>query len=162
MFGLAQQFELDTTVLEQAYRQVQQQVHPDKFATATETEKRVAMQWATLANEAYQTLKSPLKRARYLCELHGVDLQLESNTAMPAAFLMRQMAWREQLEQASGQAAPLNQLALDLQQSRQQCLTEVANLLGQKNYLASAEKLRQWIFIDKLISEVIDAQAQVS
>ena len=57
MFGLAQQFELDTTVLEQAYRQVQQQVHPDKFATATETEKRVAMQGATLANEAYQTLK---------------------------------------------------------------------------------------------------------
>jgi molecular chaperone HscB len=162
LFGLAQQFEIDTTVLEQAYRQVQQQVHPDKFATATETEKRVAMQWATLANEAYQTLKSPLKRARYLCELHGVDLQLESNTAMPAAFLMQQMAWREQLEQANGQAAPLNQLALDLQQSRQQCLAEVANLLQQKNYLASAEKLRQWIFIDKLISEVIDAQAQVS
>ncbi len=162
MFGLPPSFELDTTALEQAYRQVQQQVHPDKFATASEAEKRVAMQWATLANEAYQTLKSPLKRARYLCELHGVDLQLESNTAMPAAFLMQQMAWREQLEQANGQAAPLNQLALDFQQSRQQCMAEATHLLGQRNYWASAEKLRQWIFIDKLISEVIDAQAQVS
>jgi molecular chaperone HscB len=159
LLGLPLQFELDSTALEQAYRQVQQQVHPDKFATASDVEKRVAMQWATRANEAYQTLKSPLKRARYLCELQGIDLQLESNTAMPAAFLMQQMAWREQLEQANGQAASLNQLALDLQAARQQLQTEVASLLAQANYLATAEKLRQWMFLDKLASEVVDAQA---
>ena len=58
------------------------------------------MQWATRANEAYQTLKKPLKRAAYLCELNGVDLQTESNTAMPPDFLMQQMEWREALDDA--------------------------------------------------------------
>src|SRR6476619_4489228 len=59
-----------------------------RFNNATHAEKRVAMQWATRANEAYQTLKNPHKRAQYLCELHGVDLQTESNTTMPSEFLM--------------------------------------------------------------------------
>ncbi|MFX8879608.1 Fe-S protein assembly co-chaperone HscB, partial [Acinetobacter baumannii] len=85
MFGLIPAFALDMAALDTAYRQVQSRVHPDKFANSSDTEKRVAMQWATRANEAYQTLKNPLKRASYLCELNGVDLQTESNTSMPAA-----------------------------------------------------------------------------
>src|SRR5579872_2769248 len=100
LFKLPQQFTVDASALDQAYRQVQSQVHPDKFVSGSDTEKRVAMQWATRANEAYQTLKSPLKRASYLCELQGVDLETESNTAMPRAFLMQQMEWRELLDDA--------------------------------------------------------------
>src|ERR1700712_5511738 len=100
LFHLPAQFDVDTAALDQAYRDVQGQVHPDKFVNATDAEKRVAMQWATRANEAYQTLKNPQKRAQYLCELNGVDLQTESNTAMPMAFLMQQMEWREELGDA--------------------------------------------------------------
>ncbi|MFA9216411.1 MAG: Fe-S protein assembly co-chaperone HscB, partial [Sphingomonadaceae bacterium] len=100
LFQLPQRFALDTSALDVAYRDVQGRVHPDKFVNATDAEKRVAMQWATRANEAYQTLKNPQKRAQYLCELHGVDLQTESNTAMPMAFLMQQMEWREALGEA--------------------------------------------------------------
>jgi len=69
LFHLPQRFAIDTSALEKAYREVQSRVHPDKFARATNAEKRVAMQWATRANEAYQTLKNPFKRAAYLCEL---------------------------------------------------------------------------------------------
>ena len=76
LFHLPQQFAVDLKALDQAYRDVQNQVHPDKFARSPDAEKRVAMQWATRANEAYQTLKSPLRRATYLCELHGVDGEL--------------------------------------------------------------------------------------
>ncbi len=86
LFQLPQQFSLDMSQLDRAYHEVQNQVHPDKFVQAGDAEKRVAMQWATRANEAYQTLKKPLKRATYLCELQGVDLQTESNTSMPASF----------------------------------------------------------------------------
>src|SRR5687767_2342346 len=100
LFHLPQRFAVDPAALDAAYREVQNRVHPDKFTTATDTEKRVAMQWATRANEAYQTLKSPFRRAAYLCELNGIDLQTESNTAMPADFLMQQMEWREALEEA--------------------------------------------------------------
>src|SRR5690606_31603262 len=100
LFHLPVSFAVDMAQLARSYHEVQGRVHPDRFAHASETEKRVAMQWATRANEAYQTLRDPFKRAAYLCELHGVDLQTESNTAMPAAFLMQQMEWREALDDA--------------------------------------------------------------
>jgi molecular chaperone HscB len=99
LFNLPLQFAVDAQALESAYRDVQNRVHPDKYVSATDAE-RVAMQWATRANEAYQTLKNPQQRAQYLCELAGVDLQTESNTAMPMAFLMQQMEWREELGDA--------------------------------------------------------------
>ena len=95
LFHLPQQFTLNQADLDAAFREVQTRVHPDKFVQASDAEKRVAMQWSTRANEAYQTLKKPLQRATYLCELQGIDLQTESNTNMPAAFLMQQMEWRE-------------------------------------------------------------------
>src|SRR3954462_3060365 len=101
LFHLPQRFAIDTAALDAAYHEVQNQVHPDKFINATDSEKRVAMQWATRANEAYRTLKSPFKRAAYLCELNGIELQTESNTAMPREFLMQQMEWREALEDAN-------------------------------------------------------------
>ena len=95
LFQLPARFDVDMDALDAAYREVQGRVHPDRFVNASDAEKRVAMQWATRANEAYQTLKNPMLRARYLCELNGVDLQTESNTAMPMDFLMEQMEDRK-------------------------------------------------------------------
>ncbi|WP_163768973.1 Fe-S protein assembly co-chaperone HscB, partial [Providencia stuartii] len=76
------------------------EVHPDRFASEGAAAQRVAMQWAMRVNEGYQRLKDPLKRAAYLCELRGAPVQAENNTAMPPAFLMQQMAWREALDDA--------------------------------------------------------------
>jgi len=106
LFQLPARFDLDMGALDAAYRDVQGRVHPDRFVNAGNAEKRVAMQWATRANEAYQTLKNPQKRAQYLCELNGVDLQTDSNTAMPMAFLMQQMEWREALGEAARPRMP--------------------------------------------------------
>ena len=100
LFQLPIIFDIDRVELDLAYRQVQSKVHPDKFVNASDAEKRVAMQWATQANEAYQTLKNPLLRAIYLCNLHDVDLQTESNTSMPSSFLMQQMERREAFDSA--------------------------------------------------------------
>src|SRR5258708_21445700 len=91
LLGLPVRFAVDAALLERGYRGLQSQVHPDRFATATEAERRVAMQWATRANEAYRTLRDPLERARYLLHLRGYDTEEESNTAMPADFLLPQM-----------------------------------------------------------------------
>jgi molecular chaperone HscB len=88
LFGLAPVFRLDEAALESAYREVQTQVHPDRYAHLSDTEKRVSMQWATRVNEAYRTLRTPLLRACYLLQLNGVDPGLETNTAMLPAFLM--------------------------------------------------------------------------
>jgi molecular chaperone HscB len=95
LFGLSPSYQLDSAQLEQQYRVLQALVHPDKFAHASVAEQRVAMQRATWVNEAYQTLRKPINRARYFLSLCGVDTQEETNTAMPLDFLMAQMEWRE-------------------------------------------------------------------
>src|SRR5258705_13039201 len=100
IFGVPARLEMDLEALETRYRELQREVHPDRFASASQAEQRVSMQLATRVNEAYHTLKSPLTRAGYLLQLQGVDPEFETNTAMPAEFLAGQMEKRELLEQA--------------------------------------------------------------
>ena len=156
LFGMTPRFTIDASVLDAAYRDLQGRVHPDKFAAASDAEKRVAMQWATRANEAYQTLKSPLKRAGYLCELNGIDLAIESNTQMPTAFLMQQMAWREALEEArdTKDLTALEGVESELRAARAQQLADIAALLDDAQYATAGERVRQLMFIEKFGDEV--------
>ena len=156
LFGMTPRFTIDASVLDAAFRDLQGRVHPDKFAAASDAEKRVAMQWATRANEAYQTLKSPLKRASYLCELNGIDLAIESNTHMPTAFLMQQMAWREALEEArdTKDLSALEGVESELRAARAQQLADIAALLDDAQYATAGERVRQLMFIEKFGDEV--------
>ena len=104
LFGLPQRHALDRTELDARRRDLQARVHPDRFASEGAAAQRLAMQWAVRVNEAYQRLKDPLSRAAYLCELRGVPIDAERNTAMPTDFLMQQLQWREALDDASGPA----------------------------------------------------------
>ncbi|MBC7514279.1 MAG: Fe-S protein assembly co-chaperone HscB [Herminiimonas sp.] len=159
LFHLPQNFTIDATALDAAYHAVQNQVHPDKFSTASDAEKRVAMQWATRANEAYLTLKSPLKRATYLCELHGIDLQTESNTSMPTVFLMQQMEWREALDDARaacarGDDAALEMLDAALREARSTQIAQIAASLDAQDFATAALDVRKLMFIEKFGDEV--------
>jgi molecular chaperone HscB len=156
LFDLPAKFDIDMTALDTAYRDVQGRVHPDRFVNAGDTEKRVAMQWATRANEAYQTLKNPLKRARYLVELHGVDLQTESNTSMPMDFLMQQMEWREALgdARAAKDAKALDDIDVQLKQERKTRLGKIGRELDAAQYEEAAQDIRALMFIDKFGDEV--------
>ncbi|MEB0134782.1 Fe-S protein assembly co-chaperone HscB [Actimicrobium sp. CCC2.4] len=158
LFHLSQRFGIDMAALDQAYRDVQGQVHPDKFVNGSDAEKRVAMQWATRANEAYQTLRHPLKRAAYLCELNGVDLQVESSTAMPMAFLMQQMEWREALEdvRAARDLAALERLDDELRQAWNGQVDRIAALLDGGDFEAAAQVVRELMFLDKFRAEIAD------
>ncbi|MBV7535506.1 Fe-S protein assembly co-chaperone HscB [Duganella sp. sic0402] len=156
LFNLPQQFAVDAGALDSAYRDVQSRVHPDKFVNATDAEKRVAMQWATRANEAYQTLKNPQKRAQYMCELHGVDLQTESNTAMPMAFLMQQMEWREELgdARAGKDSDALESLDKQLRNARKEQLAQIEQQINAGDYAAAAQGVRALMFLEKFGEEV--------
>ncbi|RJG07996.1 Fe-S protein assembly co-chaperone HscB [Noviherbaspirillum cavernae] len=156
LFHLPQRFDIDMTALDKAYHEVQNQVHPDKFAHASDAEKRVAMQWATRANEAYKTLKSPFGRAAYLCELNGVDLQIESNTAMPGAFLMQQMEWRESLEDAKAakDIGVLERLEAELRGARKKEVEQIGKLLDANDFHAAAQGVRQLMFLEKFGDEI--------
>ncbi|OJI05032.1 Fe-S protein assembly co-chaperone HscB [Polynucleobacter sp. MWH-Adler-W8] len=159
-FGLNQQFNIDLPALEQAYLAIQKEVHPDRHARGSDTEQRLAMQMATLANTALQTLKSPIQRGLYICQLHGVDAKLETNTAMPAAFLMRQMDWRESLDEQAENLPALDALMTEVEESKQETLAEIAQAIdGAKNYARAAELLRGLLFIDKFAVELDDTIA---
>lgn len=160
LFGLPARFALDAAALERAYREIQAAVHPDRFAHASEAERRASMQWATHVNEAYQTLRSPIKRAAYLLRRRGIDPQFETNTAMPPEFLLEQMEWREAVEEASGSA---DVRALDRLSSR--LGAELTHLYGdigvqfdeRGDIAAAAETLRKLMFLEKVGSEIGDA-----
>lgn len=159
LFGLPRRQEIDVTRLETLYRDVQTKVHPDKYAHLSDSEKRQAMEWATRVNEAYLTLKDPLKRARYLLELAGHDVRLETNTAMPVEFLMAQMELREAVAAAKDRG---DIDALDTQHRRlkKDIRGEYATLqtvLDAGDHGRAGELVRQLMFQEKLLHEIGDA-----
>ena len=157
LFNLEPQFQIDLAQLEQAYRALQAQVHPDKFSSGSDAERRLSMQCSTHVNEAYQTLKTPLNRARYLLSLHGIDTQEDTNTAMPAQFLMEQMEWREAISAANHLPA-LDQLSGKLREAMQTLLAEVGQRIDeQHDYTGAAETVRKLRFFDKLREAINDA-----
>jgi molecular chaperone HscB len=160
LFGLPAQYRIDAQALEAAYRQVQQRVHPDKFVSAPDAERRTAMQWASAANEGYKALRHPVLRARHLLTLHGHDLKAESNTAMPAGFLMQQLEWREALDDArhEGNGARLMALEDDVKEAATSKIDHIARLLDDAHdYAAATVATRELMFIDKFKSDVADA-----
>ncbi|MEY4765251.1 MAG: hypothetical protein RI907_1924 [Pseudomonadota bacterium] len=163
LLGLPRAFTLDRAKLDAAWKELQARVHPDRFAAEGAAAQRVAMQWAVRVNEAHQRLKDPLKRAAYLCELAGVSVQAENNTAMPGAFLMQQMQWREALEEASG-VADIEALSDEVRGHRKARLAQVAQLLdaaapAADAVRAAAQEVRALMFIDRLGDE-IDARLE--
>lgn len=161
LFDLPRQQGLDADRLESLYRDIQSKVHPDKHAHLADSDKRLAMQWATHVNEAYQTLKDPLKRARYLLQLAGHDVALESNTAMPTEFLMAQMALRETVAAAkdAGDAERLDALHRSLRKEITGEYAQLEQALDANELARAAALVRQLMFQEKLFQEIDDALA---
>lgn len=156
LFGLPERFSIDAAALDAKWKQLQGAAHPDRFATETAAAQRVAMQWAMRINEGYRRLKDPLARAAYLCALHGADIEAESNTAMPAAFLMQQMEWRDELSDAktldavdalSGQVVASRNATLNSLQGQ---IDDVATT----DWRAVAGTVRGLMFVDKFMRDI--------
>ena len=164
LFGLPMSFALDAERLDKAYRDIQAEIHPDRFAHAGESEQRLAMQWTTRVNEAYQTLKKPFERARYLLSLNGVDAMDAKNTSMPSDFLMQQMEWREALEDARSDkdVAALESLEGVLRDEARNLRARLGNLLDERHdYAQAGDTLRKLRFMDKLQEEIGNAYEDI-
>lgn len=157
IFNLPQQFEIDQKVLETNFRKIQSESHPDRFVTASSSEKLASMQTATLANEAYLTLKNPANRAKYLLALHGINATDEANTRMPADFLMQQMEWREAIDDAKAEKniSALEKLLQEMQLEAKHLQAHLTKLLDvEKDYASAMDDTRKLIFIDKVCADI--------
>ena len=154
LFDTAPRFTQDRAALDARWRVLQAEVHPDRFAAEGTAAQRVAMQWAVRVNEAYQRLKDPLKRAAYLCELNGAAIDAENNTAMPTAFLMQQMEWRETLDDAHT-IDDVDALLQRVTDHRRAALAQLeATLDRDHDYAAAAQQVRALMFVERFAQDI--------
>ncbi len=154
LFGLPLTFAQDRAAIDARWKDLQREAHPDKFAAQGAAAQRLAMQWSVRINEAYQRLKDPLKRAAYLCELHAAPVNAENNTAMPAAFLMQQMQWREDLEAAS-KPEEVDQISAQLSSSLREQLLKCEHLIDvEHDFKAAVAQVRVLMFLDRFSADV--------
>lgn len=154
LFGVPRRFEQDASALDARWRTLLGEAHPDRFVSDGAQAQRLAMQWAVRINEAHRRLKDPLKRAAYLCELHGSPINAEDNTAMPNGFLVQQMEWREALDEASG-LAEVEALASAVAAHRDRALNELRGLIDdQQDPAAAAQQVRALMFVERFAHDV--------
>ena len=154
LFGLPQRQAQERAALDAQWRRLQEQVHPDRFAAEGPAAQRIAMQWAVRVNEAYRRLKDPLARAAYLCELAGVPVDAGNNAAMPADFLMQQMAWREALDEAEG-APAVGVLADEVAAARAALLAQLGRTLDdERDFERAAQQVRALMFVERFAHDV--------
>ena len=154
LFAVPPRFAQDAAQLDARWKELQRQVHPDKFAAQGAAAQRVAMQWSARINEAYRRLKDPLQRAAYLCELNGAPIDAESNTAMPAEFLMQQMELREAVDDAVD-AAAMDEIGRQSATLKREMLLKLEQQMdAQHDWPAAAQTVRALMFLDRLAGDI--------
>ena len=154
LFALPRRYAIDLETLDERRRTLLAQTHPDRHAAQGAAAQRVAMQWSVRINQAWRRLRDPLQRAAYLCELGGVPVGLADNTAMPTAFLLQQMQWRESLADAHD-AATVAALAAEVDAVERESLQRLQRQIDDEQDLAAAAAtLRALMFVTRFRSEV--------
>jgi len=157
LFGLPPRYRFDAAELDTAYRALQTQVHPDRFAAAGESERRLALQSSARVNEAYRALKDPVGRAQYLLSLHGVDATSETDTALPIDFLERQLERREAVDDAriAGDTGRLETLLAEVRTEIAALEPALADTLDKQQSWESARAgVRELQFLSKLAADI--------
>ena len=151
IFNLPEKFDIDLTVLQENYREIQKKIHPDKFTTSTENEKIQSMIKSTQINDAYKTLKLPLKRASYITSLHTDDKKI----ILPPEFLMQQMEWEEYFESIQTKKEKVNEFDSLIKNKKDDFIGLLQNQIDQKkDWDAAAITIHKLQFIEQLINKI--------
>ncbi len=157
LFGLEPRFGLAGERRPRGTRTLQTKVHPHRYAGAGAADRRAALQWATLANEAYQVLSSPVRRAAYLCERNGVPVSGDTGRAVPPDFLALQLEWRQALEEIRqhGNSGQLDGLRAEATAASEQELRHLESKIDiEHDFVGAADSVRRLMFIEKFIKEL--------
>ena len=151
LFNLPEKFQIDSVKLQENYRSIQKEIHPDRFATSTENEKVQSMIKSTQVNDAYQTLKSTTKRAKYILSLHK---SVEKIT-LPPDFLMQQMEWEEHLEDIEKNNKELDQFKLAINKKyKEYSLLLSKQIDNDQNWNEAAITIDKLYFVEKLLHKI--------
>jgi len=151
LFNLPEKFQIDSVKLQENYRSIQKEIHPDRFATSTEIEKTQSMIKSTQVNDAYQTLKSTIKRAKYILSLHK---SIEKITLSPD-FLMQQMEWEEHLEDIKKNNKELDQFKLVINKKYEEYSLLLSKQIdNDQNWNEAAITIDKLYFVEKLLHKI--------
>jgi molecular chaperone HscB len=159
IFNIPVSFDVDTAQLSEVYRELQKEVHPDKFVNAGEQQSRLAVQVASLVNQAFDTLKLPVSRANYLLKLAGLDIDHEQDTTMDPMFLMEQMELREEIESVRSKSDPLDEIDRLMKQVKNtlaDVMQSYSSAYQKENYSEAHEWSRKMQFLNKNTQELDD------
>ena len=163
LLNLPEAFVVDLKKLDQHYQAVQKEIHPDRFASLNDEAKMESVKKTAQVNDAYQTLKSSIRRAEYLLHLYGFDINDEKYTAVPQDFLLQQMEWREELETHIKNKEALEKLALEVAIRKNEKIDLLPTYFDKKNNLPEAIKItRELNFIEKIEQHISDALIEIS
>ena len=157
LFGLPARYRIEAAALDGAYRKLQTEVHPDRFAAASDADRRAALQASARVNEAYRALKDPVQRAQYLLELHGIDAVGETDTQLPVEFLERQLERREAAGDAvaAGDERTVTALLADVRGDAREIEDGLAHQLDdERAYAAARTQVRELTFLTKLADDL--------
>ncbi len=164
LFGLPESFELDNNTVKERYRDLQKQLHPDRYANAAESERRLSVQIAARINEAFQALKNPLSRGRYLLQLRGIDIHAETDTAMDPVFLNEQIKLREALEsarQSEQSLSQLNDISKSVDRSKRMRIEHLKTCFSRcddEDLGAARSTLRELQFLEKITNDILQLE----
>ena len=162
LLQLPEAFDIDLETLHQNYQSIQKNIHPDRFATFDDEAKLESIKKTAQVNDAYQTLKSPIRRAEYLLQLKGINIHDEKYTAVPQDFLMQQMEWREELETHKLNKVALQKLAQYIQKNKNDMMNQLPSFFDDKNHLNDAIRVtRELNFIEKIEQHINDALIEI-
>ena len=162
LLQLPEAFDIDLETLHQNYQSIQKNIHPDRFATFDDEAKLESIKKTAQVNDAYQTLKSPIRRAEYLLQLKGINIHDEKYTAVPQDFLMQQMEWREELETHKLNKVALEKLAQDIQKNKNDMMNQLPSFFDDENHLNDAIRVtRELNFIEKIEQHINDALIEI-
>lgn len=163
IFSQSQSFELDVDNLNTEYKKLQAQVHPDKYSDADDATRLRAVQSSSIINQAYDTLKSPLKRAAYLLSLQGVDPEEHNQSHLSEALLLQQIDWRDQLEKATAEEdlSVLDALKQEAGTEQDAGIEEFKSAFVEKDYPSAKAAYHKLQFIEKFIREINRSEEKI-
>ena len=163
IFSLQECFDLNMDKLAAEYKNLQSQIHPDKFSDADDVSRLQALQLSSIVNDAFDTLKSPLKRAAYILTLNGINPEEHNQKHLGETLLMQQMDWRDQLDYATEEEDldAIEALKQEVIEERESCITEFQDCVNAYNFVDAKPVYNKLQFVEKMLIEINRSEEKI-